>query len=572
MEFELNYTLEELQDRTSKEKFTEILLIDENNENYKSLSNNEKMVLCHLVRASKWLDVIHFKMENCHNEEFSKYLDEEIRKNNEIALLTKQLFLAQKSIFSPDAEGNKIKLVKNLEEPIAMNFYPENLTYEEFHKILNDMLDNGKIEEVQKILSQRTIVKRNNNELVGIDYIEEFEEFKEVAKELRNAVRYCEDKDFAEFLVLQASALEKVDNNLDALADKKWATLNKSKFEFTITRETYNDRMTESIFANEELNKKIENLNIEINTKDNIGGRVGIVDKQGTKLLYELENLTSIAQKYMPFKEEYSQEKKKDEISQMAVDVDIIYLSGDTGAYQAGITLAENLPNNDKLSLKIGGGRKNVYHRQIRLSKDNNKVTEAMITPNQLKYHFLEASHWATICHENTHSLGPDGNKVLGKYSSIIEEFKADMGMYAFLDKFIDSGIFTEEQAKQIIVTELSMCFPKGKPTLEQAHRVRSVMIANRMMEDNAITFDNENKLVFNFEKVIETSKIMMEEVVRLQLDKNVQKAEDYVNKYFVWNDKFQLMEQIQKKFSKKLNSYVTSPLADKMLNSNFKP
>ena len=62
------------------------------------------------------------------------------------------------------------------------------------------------------------------------------------------------------------------------------------------------------------------------------------------------------------------------------------------------------------------------------------------------KFYKPEADHWAVICHENTHSLGPK-NHTLGKYSSIIEEFKADMGMYAFLDEFIESGYFSEQHS-----------------------------------------------------------------------------------------------------------------------------
>jgi hypothetical protein len=55
------------------------------------------------------------------------------------------------------------------------------------------------------------------------------------------------------------------------------------------------------------------------------------------------------------------------------VDADLIMLAGDCGAYKAGITLAENLPNYDKLSLIMGRGRRNIYHRQMRAS-DPSKI------------------------------------------------------------------------------------------------------------------------------------------------------------------------------------------------------
>ena len=85
------------------------------------------------------------------------------------------------------------------------------------------------------------------------------------------------------------------------------------------------------------------------------------------------------------------------------VDVDLVILAGDVGAYRAGITLAENLPNDDKPSLKIGGGRRNVYHRQIRFTNltEVQKMLDAVLDPEQHKYYDPEADHWFTIGHEN---------------------------------------------------------------------------------------------------------------------------------------------------------------------------
>lgn len=73
----------------------------------------------------------------------------------------------------------------------------------------------------------------------------------------------------------------------------------------------------------------------------------------------------------MPYKDEYTQTiSAEGDAKQTMVDVDMVMASGDVGEYRGGITLAENLPNSDKLSLTIGGGRRNVYHRQIRFISD----------------------------------------------------------------------------------------------------------------------------------------------------------------------------------------------------------
>ena len=66
------------------------------------------------------------------------------------------------------------------------------------------------------------------------------------------------NSDFNEYLKLQAKALRTADPMLDGYADKKWATLQDTPLEFTITRENYSDEMTESVVENAELKKAIE--------------------------------------------------------------------------------------------------------------------------------------------------------------------------------------------------------------------------------------------------------------------------------------------------------------------------
>lgn len=100
-------------------------------------------------------------------------------------------------------------------------------------------------------------------------------------------------------------------------------------------------------------------------------GRVGIVNKEGTEALLKIKDFLPDLAANMPYNDEYEQNiSQNSDVKQTMVDVDIVVLAGDVGAYRAGITLAENLPNDDKLSLTIGGGRRNVYHRQIRFISD----------------------------------------------------------------------------------------------------------------------------------------------------------------------------------------------------------
>lgn len=569
MKFKYGMTLNELKKRTDRKYYKGIKFLTSKAKEYQKLTKNNKLALMHLTRAAYLIEPINLKLENPYNEEFLDFLDREIEKGSQKAMLTKKLFMSQKSMYSPDSLGNQTALVRDLQKPDGLGYFPAGLKKEEFHKILLKMLDEGQTDEVSKILSQRTVVVRYDDKLKAIDFVDAFPEFKKIAKELRESKKYIKDKKFCEFLELQARALEVSDPMLDAEADKVWATLDGSKFEWTLCRECYDERLTKSIYDNEELHKKLKENNITVYTKDSLGVRVGIVNKKGTEFLNKLKTLIDVMAEFMPYKEEYTFTKQTEKIPQTAVDVDVVMLTGEEGAYRASIVLAQNLPNDDKLSLTIGGGRRNCYHRQVRLG-GNKKRFKNLIGEKFFKYFNPDADHWAVICHENTHSLGPKTHNSLGKYSSILEEYKADMGMYAFLSEFVKRGYFSEEQRKQIIVTSLTYSFLKGKPTLAEAHRTRSVMIVNRMIKEKAITFDYNGKLEFDFDKAEQAAQKMLAEVVRLQIDQSVKNAEEYVNQWFVWSTEIDVVSKKLQKMSKMLNGYLIQPLAEEMLRFDF--
>ena len=539
---------------------------------YLNLQDGDKKTLKHLVKAAYILEKINMQIDCHHNLEFKEYLEKEIKNGNKQAELTKILFDAQKGMNAIDTMSQKINLAKGITELPGKGVYPEDLSKEEFHSILFKMLSQGKIEEVKKILTQRSVVERNGDELVGIDYIDKFkEDFSKMADEIDKAAEYSTNADFNEYLKLQAKALRQADPMLDAYADKKWATLQDTPLEFTITRENYEDEMTGTIVENKELSDILAKHGISPIPKDFLGGRVGIVNKEGTHALLAIKEYLPTLAKNMPYADEYEQNISKDEdAKQTMVDVDLVAVTGDVGAYRGGITLAENLPNDDKLSLTIGGGRRNVYHRQIRFVSDYKKLQErldAILDKEQHKYYNNEADHWFTIGHENAHSLGPKkACETLGKYRNIIEENKADMGSLAFVDLLTELGMYTEEQRKQIIVTTITDNFLKSKPTMSQAHRVRTVM-QNKYFAERGAYEIIDGKIHVNIEKVVPIAKEMLAEIIRIQIDGDFDKAEKYVLDNFVWTDNMELIGQKLQKISKTLNGRTESELAEKLLN-----
>lgn len=576
-DFKLNLSSEELEKRTHKDYLTTKKMLAIDAPEYLALADGDKEALKHLVKAAVVLDKINMQLDNPNNLPFKEFLEKEIEQGNNDAKLTKILFDAQKGVCALDRESHMIELASGISERAGKGVYPQDLEKEEFHNILINMLKSGKVDDVAKILNQRSVVERVGNELVAIDYVDKFrDDFDYMASELEKASETSTNEDFNEFLKLQAKALRKADPMLDAYADKKWATLQDTPLEFTITRENYSDELTETVVENPELKALLDENGIVPVAKDFLGGRVGIINKAGTDAILGVKNYLPLMAKNMPFNDEYVQNISPDkESKQTMVDADLVAVTGDVGEFRAGITLAENLPNDDKLSIKeLDGGRRNVYHRQIRLITSDDakekmqKRLNAILNPELHKYYNDEADHWFTVGHENGHSLGPkSGTEGLGKYKSIIEENKADMISLAMLDVLTEAGMYTPEQREQIIVTYATDNMMMSKPTLSQAHRVRSVMQNYYFIKEGAITISKDGVLDINIDKMVPTARKMLEEIIRVQISGDFSKGEKYINDNFVWTDEMETLAQNIKKVSKTLNGKVESPLADKLLN-----
>lgn len=574
-DYEFNLSMQELEKRTHKDYLTTKKFLKADAPEYLALAEGDKIALRHLCVAADILEKINMQIDCKHNLPVKAFLKQEAKKGNKQAKLTKILFDAQKGVNGIDTMSNPVCLIKGIEPKLGKGVYPEDLSKEEFHSVLLRMLKDGKVDEVRGILTQRSMVVRAAEDLAGIDYVDYFsEDFAKIADELEIAAKTSTNKDFNEYLHLQAKALRTADPMLDAYADKKWASLQDTPLEFTITRENYEDEMTGTIVENKELSEELAKHGISPIPKDFLGGRVGIINKAGTEALMAIKKYLPTLADNMPYKDEYTQTiSTESDAMQTMVDVDMVMASGDVGEYRGGITLAENLPNSDKLSLTIGGGRRNVYHRQIRFISDKKKLQErldAILDKEQHKYYLDEADHWFTIGHENAHSLGPkEGSERLGKYRNIIEENKADMGSLAFVDLLTELGMYTSEQRLQIIVTTITDNFLKSKPTLSQAHRVRTVMQNKYFAERGGYEITKDGKIKVNIDRVVPIAKEMLSEIVRIQIDGDFNRAEKYVLDNFVWTDNMELIAQKLQKVSKTLNGTLETELADKLLGKD---
>ena len=553
--FKINITKKDLHHRVTKE-VRQITLIDEKNPAYISLSDGDKKALKHLVNAAKIMNDVALEMDHPLNLTQKQALEVAALKSPYAADALKMFNMLNGVAGSNGLDKEPVEIFEGVHQFAGRNFYPTDLTGDELQQILNKMLDSGKTEQVQQILSARTMVRRSGDILKAIDYTEYFaDEFSEMANELEYAAHYTTDELFKDYLGWQAQAFLQNNVEMDILADKHWAQMQETPLEFTVSRENYDDHLTPTLFSNSELMARLNALGIKPVPKDMLGIRVGIVNKEGTALLLKFKDEMLKLADLMPFADRYTQNVGgKKGLKQTMVDADIVALTGDYALCRGGITLAQNLPNNDKPALAHGGGRRNVYHRQVRHggeSEKTEKILKELVSPQLHKYYNNEYDHLFTIGHENGHSLGPDSSyqTALGIYQHIIEEHKADMVSAAMMPEYVKAGIISAEELKAIYVTwVVKRHFMKAYPQDKEAHRVADLIEYNFLHEYGAFWFDSHRKLHIDFEKMQTGSRALLTEIIRVQLSKSPQVAADFVDRWTTWGEMNQYIADFKKK------------------------
>ncbi len=553
--FALKYTTEELKQKLNSGT-RKIELINKDFPQYLALAEGDKKALGYLVNVARIMNDVALELDHPMNL-VQKQALEVAATTDEQAEWALKLFNSFNGVAGYNGiEAEPIEIFEGIKLLQGCNFYPQDLSAEELQEIITKMLDAGMINEVKNILSARTIVRREGEFLKAMDYTEYFaDEFSEMANEIECAAHFATDELFKDYLGWQAQALLQNNIEMDILADKHWAKMQSTSLEFTISRENYDDKLTPTIFDNAELTARLNELNIAPVPKDMLGVRVGIVNKDGTELLLKFKDEMVRLASLMPQAGSYKQNVGGESgLKQTMVDVDLAYLSGDYAQCRGGITLAQNLPNNDKPSLSHGGGRRNVYHRQVRQSGDKEKqqkILDGLVDKSLHKYYDEEADHIFTIGHENGHSLGPDSSyqTALGVYQHIIEEHKANLISAAMMPEYVKAGIIDEEMLKKIYTTwvvkrHLMMAYP----TSGEAHRVADLIEYNYLMNLGAIWFDENKKLHINLDELPQACQKILDDIIKVQLSKSTECAKTYVEKWTEWGEMLRYISDYKNK------------------------
>jgi len=194
------------------------------------LDERQKVVVENLYRAAKIMDEIFLDQVYSKNNQIKADL---LSQENEKSNLRLELF---NIMFGPfNRLEHDTPFIGTEQKPVGANFYPEDMTKEEFEQWIKDHPEDEKA-----FTSEFTVIRRDGPRLIAIPYSEYYKEkLSEAAKYLLDAAESADNISLKNYLTTRAYAFQ---NNDYFESDMKWMDLKDHSIEIVIgPYEVYED-------------------------------------------------------------------------------------------------------------------------------------------------------------------------------------------------------------------------------------------------------------------------------------------------------------------------------------------
>lgn len=374
-------------------------------------------------------------------------------------------------------------------KPLGANFYPLDMTVEEFEKA---NLPEGK--------SPYTFVRRNKDGgLYTIPYHIQFkDQISNAAKLLRKAATFAEDEGLKIYLETRATALETDDYYESDIA---WMNMKTNRLDFVVGPiETYEDQLFGYKAAHE--------------------AYVLVKDMEWSKKLEKFTKFLPELQKNLPVPEKFKTESPGTDSDLNAYDV--VYYAGDCNA--GGKTIAINLPNDERVQLEKGTRRLQLKNAmRAKFDKIMVPIADVLIDDSQRHHVKFDAFFANVMFHEVAHGLGIKNTingkgtvrEALKEQQSHLEEGKADiLGLY-MVNQLLKKGEL-EGTKEDYMVTFLAGIF-RSVRFGASAHGSANMICFNYFKEHGAFKRTKEGKYIVDFAKMESAMNGLSERILTLQ-------------------------------------------------------
>lgn len=399
-------------------------------------------------------------------------------------------------------DNNKPFLVGYGEKPAVCNYYPHDITAEEFDAF----------EDANKN-SWYTVIRRNEDgSLKSVWYHEAYaEEIGRICALLEKAVTLAEDPGLENYLEKRIEAF-KTDDYLES--DLAWMDMKDSKIDFvTGPIESYDDKFQE--------------------TKASYESFILLKDEARSKDLAKFVAMLPALQKELPCAPEY-----KTFVPGTSSDLnvyDAVYYAGDCNAGSK--TIAINLPNDERVHALKGTRRLQLRNSmKAKFDKILMPIGQLIVTPEQQKYLNFDAFFWNVTFHEVAHGLGvkqtintnESVDAVMGTEKTSWEEAKADILGLFMVTKLIEMGEITNITAEDAIATYIAGILRSVRFGAASSHGKANMMCFNYMVKAGAFSRDAKGQYVIDFGKAKEAMNGWAALILQTQGDGNVEFATKY--------------------------------------------
>jgi len=430
------------------------------------LSEKEKQLLPLLFEAAQLMDDIYWQQSLGNKEAFlARISDEASRKFAEIN-------------YGPwdRLNGNNSFIAGISEKPLGANFYPVDMTKEEFDTLQNP--DKS---------SLYTLIRRNEDGTLRVVWYHDAyaSKIKKAADLLKQAAALAEDAGFKKYLELRSEALL-TDKYQES--DFAWMDMKTSNIDFVVGPiENYEDALYGTKAAQEAF--------------------ILIKDIEWSERLAHFAALLPELQKGLPVDQKYKNEVPGSDADLNAYDV--VYYAGDCNSGSK--TIAINLPNDEEVQLKKGSRKLQLKNAmKAKFDKILVPISDMLIDSSQRSFIKFDAFFANTMFHEVAHGLGIkntlDGKgsvrEALKEQYSAIEEAKADiLGLY-LVTKLYEMGELKEGVVMDNYVTFMAGIFRSVRFGAASAHGKANMLTFAHFGENGAFTYQENGTYLVNFDKM----------------------------------------------------------------------
>ena len=446
-----------------------------------NLSENQKKMLPLLFEVADIMKDIYWQQVIGHKDSLFSIIDDENAKQ-----------FAEINYGPWDRlNGNKPFFNEIGEKPAGANFYPIDMTKEEFDSLQNE-----------DKTSLYTLLRRDENgKLITVWYHEAYKPQLEKAADLmRKAAELADDAGFKKYLNMRADAL--LNDDYQA-SDFAWMDMRTNMIDFVVGPiENYEDALYGYKAANESF--------------------ILIKDMAWSKKLSKFSKLLPELQAGLPIEDEYKKDVPGSDADMNAYEV--VYYAGDCDAGSK--TIAINLPNDEEVHLKMGSRKLQLKNAmQAKFDKILVPISEVILTESQRKHVKFAAFFENTMFHEVGHAMGikntindkGSAREALKEVYSSIEEGKADiMGLW-LVTKLYETGELTEGEVMDNYVTFFTSIFRSSRFGAASSHGKANMMRFNFFEDQGAFAKGEDGFYTVDFDKMQIASIIIMQKILHLQ-------------------------------------------------------